>query len=830
MTSVADPPSRIDNAAPLGLTSEEATRRLAQFGDNAPRASPRASAFREVLGALINPLMLVLLAASAVAAVLGEVVNAIIVAVMVLLSICLNVVQSHRSRRAADRLRQSVAPTATVLRDGAWQEIHLRTVVPGDVIRLGAGDLVPGDATLIESRDLHVQEAALTGESLPQEKHATKPPGATDDRCTRVFLGTSVVSGSATALVRSTGASTSFGQIAERLRERAPTTEFDRGLARLGTMITRTVFFLVLLLVLASIALHRDPLESLLFAVALAVGLVPEFMPMITSVTLANGAVRMARANVIVRHLSAIQNLGSIDVLCSDKTGTLTRAEMQVERSIELRGRSSDDVLALAALNARFETGIRSPLDGAILQAYNSAGEGWSKIDEIPFDFVRRRLSIVAARGHERLLVTKGAPEAVLACCDRYVDAGQTRPADDCTRERLHQQLQTLGAAGLRVLGVASRQVESKRVYTAADEDALVFTGLLCFSDPVLEDAPACVESMRALGVAVKILTGDEEGVARSVCERTGLDTSRIVRGEEVEHMTDTALAQVAERASVFVRMSPQQKNRVILALKARNHVVGYLGDGINDAPSLHTADVGISVAPAVDGAKDTADIILLERGLGVLHTGILEGRKAFGNVTKYLLMSTSSNFGNMFSMAVASVFLPFLPMLPTQILLNNFLYDVAQVTIPTDHVEEEYTRRPQRWNMQALRRFMVSVGPVSSVFDIATFLVLLGVFHATEPFFHTGWFVESLVTQTLVLLVIRTPRRITQSRPSRALVAMIVAVLAVALSLPYTVLAPALGFVALPWTFFAFVVVVTAAYLTSVELVKRPLMRRLLA
>jgi Mg2+-importing ATPase len=831
VTALAASPSLAEpSSTPAGLSSDEAQRRLTKYGPNTLRSAPRDSALREVLSALASPLMLVLLVASAVAAGLGQVVDATIIAVMVLLSIALNVVQSGRSRRAADRLRQSVAPTATVRRDGDWRELPRGDVVPGDLIRLSAGDLVPGDATLVESRDLHVQEAALTGESLPAEKEAVAAGGLRPTTAQCVFLGTSIVSGTGVAVVSATGRATQYGEIAERLRARAPATEFDRGLARLGALITRTVVLLVLFLVLVSVALHRDPLESLLFAVALAVGLVPEFMPMITSVTLANGAVRMSRRHVIVKHLAAIQNLGSIDVLCSDKTGTLTRGEMTLDGAVDLQGRDSADVLSLARLNARFETGIRSPLDAAIMNGAAPTGDVWTKLDEIPFDFERRRLSIVAQRGAERLLVSKGAPEAVFACCNRYADDTRVQPIDAGARDRLLETVHALGARGLRVLGVASRSVDGQAAYGKQDEHSLIFAGLLSFNDPPLDDAAETVASLRELGVTVKILTGDNDAVARSVCARTGIDASRVVLGDEVDHMSDAGLAHVAEQANVFARVSPQQKNRVLLALKHRGHVVGYLGDGINDAPSLHTADVGISVSSAADVAKDTADVILLERGLDVLRTGILEGRKAFGNVTKYLLMGTSSNFGNMFSMAAASLFLPFLPMLPSQILLNNFLYDLAQVAIPGDRVDEAYTRRPQRWDMRALRRFMVTIGPISSVFDFVTFGVLLLFFQAGAGAFHTGWFVESLVTQTLVLFVIRTPRSIFRSRPSRGLVVTVAGAVALGVLLPFTPLASPLGFVAPPASFLGYVVLVTVAYLTCVELAKRPLMRRLIS
>ena len=622
--------------------------------------------------------------------------NAAIIFVIVLLSVTLNFVQTYRSSRAADRLREQVAPTATVLRDGDWQEFPRRDVVPGDVIRLSAGDLVPADAHLLEAKDLHVHEAMLTGESLPVEKEV----GAQGGGATKVFLGTSVVSGSALAEVVATGTQTEFGDIAARLSVRPEDTEFDRGLRRFGGLITRAVFFLVLFILVVGIAAHREAMDTLLFAVALAVGLTPEFLPMITTVTLGKAAMDMAREKVIVKHLSAIQNLGSIDVFCSDKTGTLTAGKMALDRSMDAFGADTFRPAFLARKNSRLETGIKSPLDEAILEGAPPDGD-CKKRDEIPFDFERRRLSVVVEEAGRCTLITKGAPEAILELSTMRDADGAVVPIAEGEREAARRTFEALGESGFRVLAVAYRDVEPRGAYGISDECDLVLAGFLAFSDPPLADAAEAVRAMKRDGVAVKILTGDDDRVARHVCSAVGLDANAMVLGEDIERMGDAALDHVAETTTVFARVSPAQKNRVILALKRRSHVVGYLGDGINDAPSLHAADVGISVSGAVDVARDAADIILVERGLHVLHKGILAGRRAFGNITKYLLMGTSSNFGNMFSMAAASLFLPFLPMLPTQILLNNLLYDVAQITIPTDNVDASYLRRPQRWDIR---------------------------------------------------------------------------------------------------------------------------------
>ena len=824
-----------------GLTSVEAERRLVQFGHNEPSAAGRTAPLFQLLLLLANPLAIILLVAGAISAALGEVVNASIIITMVLFSVALNFIQTYRSQKAVDSIRKEVAPTANVLRDGKWIEIPRRELVPGDVIKLAAGDLVPGDAELLQTRDLHVQQAALTGESLPVEKTAASKQSdqsGTDSDLHKVFLGTSVVSGTAIAIVTATGKHTVFGDIAARLAKRAPETEFERGTRRFGLLIMRTTILLVLFVILVTALLHRPFLESLLFAVALAVGLTPEFLPMITTITLGRGAVHMARKNVIVKHLEAMQNFGSIDVLCSDKTGTLTTGEMSLEQHLDPFGTSCERVFLLAFLNSLHETGITNPVDEAIKERHRSNPldtavlkhdrpdiHDYQKLDEIPFDFERRRVSIVVKHEDERLLITKGAPESVLSACASYEVNNEQHALDEVSHSRIETTYRDLCAKGYRVLAVAYTHVQPKDVYTAADETKLALAGFLTFSDPPLATAKSTLDSLRRDGIQVKILTGDNELVTQHICSQVGLDSGRILLGEELEKISDPALAHIDEQTSIFARVSPSQKNRILLALKHRSHVVGYLGDGINDAPSLHAADVGISVSTAVDVAKDAADFILLKPGLRVLHSGIIEGRKSFGNVMKYLLMGTSSNFGNMFSMAAAVLFLPFLPMLPTQILLNNFLYDLAQVTIPTDKVDETFIRKPQRWNIKLIRDFMIYIGPLSSIYDFVTFFVLLKVFHASEQFFHTGWFVESLATQTLVIFVIRTARNPFRSRPSLALTLTTIAIVLLGTLIPYTTIGSLIGFTPLPIAFLLFVVGAAGTYLLLVEAVKRRLM-----
>lgn len=817
-----------------GLTNTVARQRLKKFGFNEPVTKHKRSVIVQFLLLFAEPLIIILLIASTVSLFVGDKINAIIIFLMVFLGVILNFVQTLRSEKAAESLQKEISLTATVLRDGEWQEIPRREVVVDDVIRLTAGDLIPADARLVEARDLHIQEAALTGESLPvekeiDEKELTKP---------NIFLGTSVISGTGTAIVLATGGNTMFGDIAKRLTEKVPETDFERGTRKFGYLIMRVVFVLVIFVLLVNVLLHRDFLESLFFSIALAVGLTPEFLPMITAVTLGQGAVKMAKQKVIVKHLAAMQNLGSMDILCSDKTGTLTSGELSLEQHTDPFGKASERVFELAYLNSFFETGIVNPLNRAIKKKANPLDEAivkhdqlnvndFQKLDEIPFDFERRRVSVVVEKDEKRSLISKGAPESIFAVCSSYELDGKILPFDKATQTLAENTFNEFSQKGLRVLAVAYRTVEPEKGYRKEAEKELILAGFLTFADAPLESAAQALKDLAKDGVQVKIITGDNELVARHVCEQVGLISKQIVLGDEMDKMSDSALAHIAENVHIFARVSPMQKNRILLALKSRGHVVGYLGDGINDAPSLHSADVGISVSTATDVAKDAAEIVLLERSLEVLHRGIIEGRKSFGNVMKYLLMGTSSNFANMFSMAGATLFLPFLPMLPVQIILNNFLYDLAQVTIPTDNVDETYIRKPQHWDIKLIRDFMFYIGPISSIYDFLTFYILLKFFQAGEQEFHTGWFVESLATQTAVVFIIRTAGNPFKSRPSLALSLTVLTVIVIAVVLPFSPLAVFLGFVPLPLSYFLFLGVATVTYLLLVELVKRRLMKK---
>ena len=810
-----------------GLRSSDAAAILDAVGPNLiAAAAPKGllSAFIERLG---NPLVLILLFAAAVSAFTGDVSSFIIIAVIVLMSVILDVAQERQAQNAAQRLREQVSLTAKALRDGQPVDVPAAQIVPGDIVLLAAGDLVPADSRLIEARDLYVDEAFLTGEPYPAEKEATPAatasPGESALPRNMAFMGSSVVSGTAKALVVATGRKAQLGSIAGALQKPPPPTAFAVGIQKFGMMIVQATIFLVLFVVLVNILFHRPLLESFLFALALAVGLTPELLPMIVSVTLAHGAIRLSRKQVIVKRQSAIDDLGSMDVFCSDKTGTLTEARIKLVREVDLGGQDSDAVMQMALLNAAFETGLKSPLDEAILAAGKIDLTAWRKIDEVPFDFERRRVSILVEGGGRRLLIVKGAPEDILCHAARYEQqAAPPRPLDAAAHKTAEATFNGLGAEGYRVLAVAWRQVEADRDHAnIADEKDLTLAGFLAFLDPPKAGAREALTALGKLGIALKVVTGDNEQVTRHVCGELGLEIAGTLTGPEVAALTDEALLARVDDTTLFCRVTPPQKSRIIRALRRKGHVVGYLGDGINDAPSLHAADVGFSVDTAVDVAKDAAAMILLRKDLGVLADGVREGRKTFANILKYMMMGTSSNFGNMFSMAGAVLFLPFLPMLPTQILLNNLLYDFSETTIPLDNVSDAMVAKPRRWDLDIVRKFMFVFGPLSSIFDFVTFGLLLWVFHADDKLFHTGWFVESLSTQVLVIFIIRTAYPL-RDPPHPALVTSTLLAFAVAVALPYSPLAPWLGFVPVPAALMGALALVTVAYLVLVYVVKR--------
>jgi len=815
-----------------GLSSEEAKRRLEFFGFNELVRKKKRVAITGFLSHFKSPLVIILLIAGLISGFFGEVVNMTIILVIVIFSVVLDFYQESNAEKAAEMLRQRVATTATVSRDKVKREVRLVEIVPGDIIFLSAGTISPADARVISAKDLFVNQSALTGESFPVEKNGL-PLKSYDQSLTEwsnyLFMGTSVVSGTATAVVVKTGSLTEYGRIAKRLVEKEPETEFQRGIRSFGYMIMQVTFLLVIFVFFINALYMRSVLDSLLFAVALAVGLTPELLPMIISVNLSKGAVLMAKKGVIVKRLASIQNFGSMDVLCTDKTGTLTENRIKLIHHVDLDGNESDKVLLYSYLNSYYQTGIKSPLDEAILRFRDADVKDYRKVDEVPFDFIRKRLSIVVEHQNQRFMITKGAPEEVAKICSFYEVGEIIADITDEVRKRIESRYVELSAEGYRVLAVAYKRLrEDKPVYTAGDEKEMVFLGFIAFLDPPKETAKETIQLLKNASIELKILTGDNELVTRKICEYLGFEIKGVVTGSEIAQMDDDALARVVEEANVFCRVTPAQKDRIINALKNNGHVVGFLGDGINDAPSLKTADVGISVENAVDVTKESADIILLENDLRVLHDGVIEGRKTFGNTMKYIMMGVSSNFGNMFSVAGASLFLPFLPMLPIQILLNNLLYDLSQTTIPTDEVDPEYIEKPKRWDIQFIRLFMVFLGPVSSLFDFLTFFIMLFIFNASEPLFQTAWFIESLTSQTLVIFSIRTKRSpFWKSRPSRLLLFNNMAIIASALILPYTPLGIIFRFEKPPATFYMALAVILSAYVALAEIIKSWFYRR---
>jgi P-type Mg2+ transporter len=819
--------------APEGLTQTEVRNRAKRFGPNTLRTQGERALIVQFLSHFKNPLVMILLAASAISALTGEITGFVIIWAIVLMSVTLDFLQEYRAGRAADKLRQTVAVRASVLRDGQVREIRIEGLVPGDVVMLAAGDLIPADCLLLEAKDFFVNQAMLTGESYPVEKHVYELPTPVEDISqanNSVFMGTSVISGMAKALVCRTGTKAAIGEISDSLIAKPPLTAFELGTHSFGMLILRLTILLVLFVFLINTFFHRPFLESFLFSIALAVGLTPELLPMVVTVTLSRGALRMARRHVIVKRLAAIHNLGSMDVLCTDKTGTLTEARIRLERHLDAQGCDSAQVLQFAYLNSYFETGLKSPLDDAILKHTEVIVRQWRKIDEVPFDFERRRVSVLLDDGEKWLLVVKGSPEDILKLSTQYAlgeDQG-AQPLDEQALIKIQALHDSLGREGFKVLGIAWKQVATDHPHAVLDDEIeLTFAGFAAFLDPPKESAAHALEALGKSGVAVKILTGDSELVTRHVCEQLGVAVSGVLSGAEIQHMDDPVLSVKVKEANLFCRVSPAQKNRIILCLRSQGHTVGYLGDGINDAPSLHSADVGISVDSAVDVAKAAADMILLRQDLNVLHAGVLEGRRTFANIMKYIMMGTSSNFGNMFSMAGATLFLSFLPMLPTQILLNNLLYDVSELPIPMDNVDNEYLAHPKHWDTNFIRNFMWVVGPVSSAFDFLMFFIMLKVFDAGEALFHTGWFIESIATQVLVIFVIRTQNSPFRSRPNLILTMTSLTVVLIAAMLPFSPFADVLGFVAPPPLFFLILPVIVLCYLAAVELMKRLFYRR---
>ena len=818
-----------------GLTDSQARANLLRFGSNqVAREQPQTIA-KELLGRVRNPLNFLLLALAAVSWATGDARAAVVIVLMVILSVSLAFVQEHRSNRAAAALRAMVHTTASVRRgDPAFNEIPLNDLVPGDIVRLSAGDLIPADLRLISSKDLHINQSALTGEAMPVEKQETPPATQVEgplDAPTLCFMGSNVLSGTATGVILRTGPDTSFGQLADSVVGARTETAFDKGISRFTWLMLRFIVVMVPAVFLINGLTKGDWLEALLFATAVAVGLTPEMLPMIVTVNLAKGALAMARKRVIVKRLNSIQNFGAMNVLCTDKTGTLTQDRIVLQYHLDFEGKESRQVLEYAFLNSHSQSGLKNLLDEAVL-AYVQRPEHadivarYEKVDEMPFDFQRRRMSVVLDRGDgTHLLIAKGAVEEIFSVSDHYRLGDTNGTLDPVHFDHAKREMEKLNGEGFRVVAVACKEIASpKTAYSIADESGLTLLGYIAFLDPPKETAAAAITALGRSGVAVKILTGDNDVITRTVCRQVGMQVGRIVLGSELEALTDDALGALAEQVNVFAKVAPAQKARVIAALQGRGHVVGYMGDGINDGPALKAADVGISVDTAVDIAKESADIVLLEKSLAVLGDGVLEGRRIFGNINKYIKMGASSNFGNMFSVLGASIFLPFLPMAPIQVLTNNLLYDLSQTTIPTDTVDEEYLSVPRRWDIGNLTRFVLFIGPISSIFDYLIFGTMLYLFGAWDKpaLFQTGWFVESLLTQTLIIHIIRTARiPFLESRASTPLIITTIVIVAIGGIIPYTPIGLMLGFVPLPALYWACVIPMMLAYAALTHIVK---------
>ena len=812
-------------SGPGGLSQAEAEKRHASFGANRVDSFQSRSILRKLGQRLWNPLIAMLLAAALVSGVSGDLGSFAIIAAVLSLSLTLDIVQEHRAELTAEALRESVAIEADVVRDGRDMSVPVTALVPGDIVKLRTGDLIPADGIVLEAHELQVNEALLTGEPFPAFKSdvpcsATSPAEATN----ALFAGTSAVGGSGTMLVVHTGGRTRFGTIAAALAVNAPPTALEHGVRKLGLLILRLTAFLTLFVLMAHLVAHRPAMESFLFAVALAVGLTPELLPMVMTVTLARGALRMAERKVIVKRLSAIHDLGGMDTLCVDKTGTLTEAKITLEAHVDPQGHPSARVLRLAHLNSMFQAGVRSPLDDAILSPPADGINDWIRLSEVPFDFERRCLSVLVARNDEHMLIAKGAPEAILARCVAVEIDGLAHPLDATWQGRLTDIENKYAQDGFRLLAVAIRSMPPGQQTIAIEDEAdLTMIGFCVFADPPKRDAASAINALTSLGISIKILSGDHGAVVAHVARSVGLRSDRIITGAEIAELTDAALAAKVDDIDLFARIDPDQKRRIISALRHRNHVVGFLGDGVNDAPAIHTAHVGISVTGATEVARAAADMILLAPDLSVLAAGVREGRRTFANILKYVRMGTSSNFGNMLSMALASIVLPFLPLLPLQILLNNLIYDLSEVGIPFDEVDHEDVARPEAWNMADILRFTIIMGVISSLFDAVTFALLLKLFAANAALFQTGWFIESISTQILVIFVIRSRRLPWRAnRPHIILIASSLGALIAGVGLALGPWGTLFGFTAIPATLLLTISVVAASYLLSAELVKR--------
>lgn len=800
----------------MGLSEKEAQRLLRTYGPNEIVARKKISAIIDFLVRFKNPLVLILVVAAIISAFSDDLISAAIIIAMVVISVILDFVNTYKSQKAAEALKKKVTVTATTLRDGVEVEIPLSQIVPTDIVRLSPGDFIPADGKLLEAKDFFLNESSLTGESFPVEKQENNA----------VFMGTSVISGGALMEVEQTGSKTKLSAIAASIAQEELPSEFDRGTQDFSVLIMKATFFLVLFVFLVNALTKHDILESFLFASALAVGLTPELLPMIIAINLSKGSLAMSKHGVIVKKLNAIESLGNMDILCTDKTGTLTEDKISLIKYVDGLGNKSENVLHHAYINSALETEFKNPLSSAIKGFENIDISDVRKIDEIPFDYIHKRNSIIVERAKKRLLISKGAPEELLVSCRKY----DGHPLLQEVLKKINQQYEQLSREGFRVLGVAIKNIrEEKKVYSHADEQNMEFLGFMAFLDPPKQSAAQTIRMLEQHGVEIKIITGDNGLVAGKIAHDIGLVVRGNMTGVEVDAASDSVLEKKVKNTTIFSRVSPNQKMRIINLIQKTGAVVGYMGDGINDAPSLKAADVGISVNNAVDVAKESADLILLHKNLQDLISGIVEGRKIFANTLKYLMITLSSNFGNMFSMAGASIFIPFLPMLPVQILLNNLLYDTTQFAISLDNVDAQDVQKPRRWNMSFIRKFMVTFGPLSSLFDFITFGALIVVFKFAAPQFQTAWFLESIATQTLAIYIIRTKQiPFIQSQPSRALVASTIAGVTLAVIIVFTKTGSLFRLTPLPWTAIVAITLIVAAYLLTLQWAKQLFYKRI--
>lgn len=814
------------NTSENGLSQTQVADRITRYGTNEFKAHNKVNFFTSIIHKLSNPLVLILLFSSIVSAFLGEIPEFLIVVVILVVSVFIDSLQEHKANKAAQDLRQHVLVTTSVLRDGVQKEIPLSQVVPGDIVQLRTGDIIPADCRIIECQSLTVSQSVLTGESFPSQKddQSQLPHDIPiEQRTNSLFLGTTVVSGTATALVILTGTHTEYGSIANDLEKKRPETDFEKGSRELGALISKLTIVLVVIAFIVNALFKHNIIEALLFSLAIAIGMTPELLPVIISINLSKGAQRMAKKSVIVKELPAIEIFGSMDVLCTDKTGTLTQDEIRLERYEDYKGIQNEFVLQLGVVHSAFQSGIQNPIEHAIAAHTEVSTNSYKKVFELPFDFSRKLSSVIVQTEDSLLMISKGAPETILSRTTKYLVGKKSYALTPIIRREILKKFKELSSDGFRVLAVTQKNIQAKKAYSTNDENDLTFAGFMSFFDPPKNGAAEALIALHKQGVSLKILTGDNEFVTQKICQELQLPIGNILTGKQIEKLSDSELIALVDTTTIFARLNPEQKEQIILALKRANHVVGYLGDGMNDAIALRAADVGISVDNAIDAAKESADIILMHKSLRVLHDGVIEGRKTYRNIMKYILMGTSSNLGNMVSVTSASLILPFLPMLPVQILLNDLLYDFSELVIPGDNVDVEIISRPERWNISFIRKFTVVFGPISSLFDFLTFTIALLILKVPVPLFQTMWFIESMISQVVIIFSIRTHRvPFFHSIPSPLLLASSINVVIIAILLPLTPLRSIFGFVQPKLSTYIAVLCIVAMYVITVEMVKK--------